>query len=123
MKSNDESKLKAKLCPLPPEKVREILFEVDAFFDEHPEFNLPSPEGFQSFAHRLLMSEWVRNLLAESNVELSEEQTSNCVHNLCEGLTPAILRDPERLSEHLDSALAPNGIVFTRGKWRKAYCA
>lgn len=118
-----KSALNSKLSPISPEKVRELLSEVDAFFEQHPELNLSSPECLEKFAHRVLMAEWVRNVLQENEVELSEEQTANCIDDLCDGLTESVLRDPDQLSNHLDSALAPNGLVFIAGKWRKAFSA
>jgi hypothetical protein len=111
----------AKLCPLPTDKVREILSEVDEFFETHPEFNLSSPESLEKFAHRLLMTEWVRNVLEANQLELSDQQASNCVDDLCEGLTESVLRNQQRLSDHLDRALGSNGLVFADGKWRKEF--
>jgi hypothetical protein len=119
--SSGNNDKKAKLAPLPPEKVSEILTEVEQFFDDHPELNLASPESLQKFAHRLLMAEWVRNVVVTSDLALSEEQTSSCVEDLCEGLTESVLRDPQRLSDHLDEALGMNGLVFMAGKWRKVF--
>jgi hypothetical protein len=118
---SDNRSDKSKLSALPAQKVREILCEVDALFEEHPELNLASPESLEKFAHRLLMTEWVKNVLVANQLDLSEEQTLKCVDNLCEGLTESVLRDPVRLNDHLDSALGCSGLVFVRGKWRRSF--